>query len=80
MRSERERRPHCGLKCDQRARHITPEVHPERTTVAFRQDLEISPRLGRLYHAEGVGLTGHRKIERVVTRELQETPFGGPPL
>ena len=64
--------PHRGLQRAQRARQITSEVHPERTTVALRQNLEIAPRLCRLHHAERVRPTRHRNVWRVIARDLQE--------
>ena len=72
IHSERERCPHRGLQRAQRARQITSQVHPERTTVALRQNLEIAPSLCRLHHAERVRLPRHRNIQRVIARDLQE--------
>ena len=54
-------------------------MHPQRSTAACRQDLQISQRLRRLHDAERVAATRNRQIGCVVTRDLQKHPRGGPP-
>src|SRR5262249_25243183 len=47
-------------------------MHSQHATLAFCQDREVASCLRRLDHAEGVLLTGHRQIHRVIAGDLQE--------
>ena len=47
-------------------------MHAQCTPAAFRQDFEIAARLRCLDHAESIGMTGHRKVPRVLAGDLKE--------
>ena len=55
-------------------------MYAQRAPPALEEYLEVAARLRRLDHAEGVSLSGHGQIDRVLAGDLQEDARVGPPL
>src|SRR5579864_291550 len=47
-------------------------MHPQRAPIAFAQNLEISSRLSRFYHAKGKFLPRNRNVDGIVAGYLKE--------
>src|SRR5215831_15195137 len=62
----------CALQRTKSGGEIGAEMHSQCTASAFREHLEVPSRLRCLHDSEGVFLSRHRKILRVVARQLQE--------
>ena len=54
--------------------HILWQMNSKSSPVSLHQDLKVAAGLRRLNHSECVFLAGHRKIGRIVARDLEEDP------
>src|SRR5262245_48142757 len=61
-------------KCTEASAQIGTEVHSEHASVALRQNVKVSPGLGRLDHTKCVLPSGYRQVDRVIASDLQEHP------